>query len=73
MRFTPQLNGLSPIRKFIFLAVISITICLVLSRRLSSSMPELTYYLNILSWVLFGIVVLLLFIARKQEKENRAE
>ncbi len=71
MRLSPQLNGISGIRKFLFFLIISITLCILVSRELTITSPELAWYLDIASWIMFVTVLISLFIARKQEKSQK--
>ncbi len=70
MRLSPQLNGISGIRKLLFFLIIAITFCVLVSRKLTATSPELAGYLDIASWIMFVTVLISLFIARKQEKSQ---
>ncbi|MGL1901188.1 MAG: hypothetical protein OCC49_03550 [Fibrobacterales bacterium] len=70
MRIFPQLNGISKIRQVLFLIVIVITICQLFARKLEESASDTAYYLNGVSWALFGMLLIGLIVAKKSEKKQ---
>ncbi|MGL1936806.1 MAG: hypothetical protein OCD01_17390 [Fibrobacterales bacterium] len=70
MRILPQLKGISKIRQVLFLVVIIITTCQLFARKLEESASEAVYYLNGVSWVLFGVLLIGLVVAKKSEKKQ---